>query len=87
MKNTIEYYDDSAEKWAEEWYNNEENYIINFTTENEEQKYKVFSVYKIKNEDYYIDTEFKKNEFEKFANGTMDTTTGEVTFSINENNK
>ncbi|MBR2467591.1 MAG: class I SAM-dependent methyltransferase [Clostridia bacterium] len=23
MKNTIEYYDDSAEKWAEEWYNNE----------------------------------------------------------------
>jgi len=26
----------------------------------------VFSVYKIENEDYYIDTEFKKNEFEEF---------------------
>ena len=51
----------------EEWYNNEENYIINFTTEKEEQKFKVFSVYKIKNEDYYIDTEFKGNEFEKFV--------------------
>ena len=27
----------------------------------------MFSVYKIENEDYYIDTEFKKNEFEKFV--------------------
>jgi len=44
----------------EEWYNNEENYVIDFITENEEQKYQVFSIYKIENEDYYIDTEFKK---------------------------
>ena len=50
----------------EEWYNNEENYIIDLTTEKEKLKYQVFSVYKIKNEDYYIDTEFKKNEFKKF---------------------
>lgn len=52
----------------EEWYNNEENFVINFVTEKEEQKYQVFSVYKIKNEDYYIDAEFKNNEFEKFVN-------------------
>jgi len=51
----------------EEWYNNEENYIINLTTEKEELKYQVFSVYKIENEDYYIDTEFKKDEFKKFV--------------------
>ena len=51
----------------EEWYNNEENYIVYFVTEKEEQKYKVFSVYQIKNEDYYIDTEFKENEFAKFV--------------------
>jgi len=50
-----------------EWYNNEENYIIDLTTEKEEQKYQVFSVYKIENEDYYIDTEFRKNEFKKFV--------------------
>lgn len=50
----------------EEWYNNEENYIIDFITEKEQQKYQVFSVYKIENEDYYIDTEFKENEFPKF---------------------
>lgn len=52
----------------EAWYNNEENYVINFVTEKEEQKYQVFSIYQIKNEDYYIDTEFKNNEFEKFVN-------------------
>ncbi len=56
----------------EEWYNNEENYIINLTTEKEEKKYKVFSVYKIKTEDYYIDTEFKENEFEQFINTLKD---------------
>lgn len=50
----------------EEWYNNAENYIIDFITENEKQKYQVFSIYKIEKEDYYIDTEFKKNEFSKF---------------------
>ena len=52
----------------EEWYNNEENYVIDFVTENEEQKYQVFSIYKIENEDYYIKTEFKNdNEFEEFV--------------------
>ena len=51
----------------EEWYNNEENYIVNLATEKEEQKYKVFSVYQVKNEDYYIDTGFIGNEFEKFV--------------------
>ncbi|MBQ2938189.1 MAG: class B sortase [Clostridia bacterium] len=50
----------------EEWYNNEENYIIDFITEEYTHKYQVFSVYRIKNEDYYIDTEFKNNEFVKF---------------------
>ena len=53
----------------EEWYNNEENHLISFITEKEEQKYKVFSIYKIKNEDYYINTEFKNNyEFINFTN-------------------
>lgn len=50
----------------EEWYNNEENKYITFVTENEYQIYQVFSVYQIENEDYYIQTEFKNNEFSKF---------------------
>ena len=49
------------------WYENEENTNITLYTENEKSIYKVFSVYKIENEDYYIKTEFKNgNEFEGF---------------------
>ena len=50
-----------------EWYDNEENTNIILNTENEKCIYKVFSIYKIENEDYYIKTEFKNdNEFEDF---------------------
>ena len=50
-----------------DWYENEENTNITLSTENEKYIYKVFSVYKIESEDYYIKTEFSnENEFEKF---------------------
>lgn len=50
-----------------EWYDNEENYKIKLITENEEKIYKVFSVYQIEAEDYYIQTEFDSNkQFEQF---------------------
>ena len=50
-----------------EWYDNEENINITLYTENEKSIYKVFSIYKIESEDYYIKTEFSNdNEFEKF---------------------
>ncbi len=50
------------------WYENEENTNITLYTENEKCMYKVFSIYKIENEDYYIKTEFKNdNEFEEFV--------------------
>lgn len=50
-----------------DWYDNEENTNITLYTENEKSIYKVFSVYKIENEDYYIKTKFSNdNEFEKF---------------------
>lgn len=51
---------------TEEWYNNEENKYITFVTENDYQTYQVFSVYQIQTEDYYIQTEFKSNEFQEF---------------------
>ena len=50
-----------------EWYENDENTNITLYTENEKSIYKVFSIYKIESEDYYIKTEFNNdNEFEKF---------------------
>ena len=50
----------------EEWYNNEENKYITFITENEQITYEVFSIYQIKDENYYITTEFTNEEFEKY---------------------
>lgn len=49
-----------------EWYNNEKNRYITFVTEQENLEYEVFSVYQTEKEDYYIKTEFVKNEFEEF---------------------
>ena len=50
-----------------DWYDNEENTSITLYTENEKNIYKVFSIYKIESEDYYIKTEFENsNEFEQF---------------------
>ena len=53
----------------EEWYNNAENMNITFLTENRNYIYKVFSIYKIESEDYYIKTNFKNDaDYEKFLN-------------------
>lgn len=52
-----------------EWYENDENHIINLITEDEVITYQVFSTYSIKVEDYYINTIFKNNsEFNTFVN-------------------
>ena len=53
---------------TEEWYNNEENRNIIFITEDGNYEYKIFSIYQIEDEDYYIETEFKGNEFKEFIN-------------------
>ncbi len=51
-----------------EWYENEENHIIQLVLENEILTYQVFSTYSIPVEDYYINTIFKdNNEFNKFV--------------------
>ena len=50
----------------EEWYNNAENKNITFLTEKENYIYKVFSIYKIESEDYYIKTNFKNDEDYEF---------------------
>ena len=50
----------------EEWYENVQNRLVTFITENETSTYEVFSVYQVKDEDYYITTNFKNNEFENW---------------------
>lgn len=51
---------------TEEWQNNPENLTISLITENEEQEYQVFSVYKIEMEEYYITTDFTEKTYEEF---------------------
>ena len=52
-----------------DWYENEKNTNITLYTENEKCIYKVFSIYKIESEDYYITTEFENDKkFEQFVN-------------------
>lgn len=52
---------------SSQWQNSSENAEITFISENENCIYKVFSVYQIQKEDYYIKTNFSGNkEFEKF---------------------
>lgn len=69
----------------EEWYNNEENYIVDFTTEQEQMKYQVFSIYKIENEDYYINTEFKNNDFKTFIDTIEKRSVKEFDIEVSEN--
>lgn len=50
------------------WYNNPENEEIIFIQKNENFIYKVFSVYEIEKESYYIKTDFSSNnEFKEFV--------------------
>ena len=49
-----------------EWYDNEENRDIVYITENDKCIYRVFSVYQIEKEDYYIQTSFNNTEYNKF---------------------
>lgn len=49
-----------------DWYSKKENLNITLITEKEESTYKIFSIYTIKPEDYYINTSFNEGEFLKF---------------------
>lgn len=50
------------------WLENTENYSIIFKTEDKRTIYKVFSVYQIEKEDYYLKTDFRDSEFNTFIN-------------------
>ncbi len=72
----------------EEWYNNAENKNITFLTEKENYIYKVFSIYRIENEDYYIKTNFKNDEdYEKFLNTIKNRSIKNFDINLNINDK
>ncbi len=51
------------------WYSNKDNHIIRLSTETENTLWQIFSVYKIKEESYYITTNFgSTSDYEEFLN-------------------
>lgn len=52
----------------EEWYTNKENHEILFITEKEKQRYQVYAVYEVLNEEYYINTQLDNNTYNEFLN-------------------
>lgn len=53
--------------FTESWYNNDANRTIVFITENGKYNYEVFSVYRVEDESYYIQTSFTNDSFKKFV--------------------
>ena len=50
-----------------DWYTNKDNHIIRISTEQENSLWQIFSIYKIKEESYYITTKFQKDiDYQKF---------------------
>ena len=54
------------------WYNNEENHIIEFTTEKKSLKFKIFSIYTVKNTNDYLKINMSEEEFNKFIDKALD---------------
>lgn len=71
---------------TEEWQNNSENYIIPFITETENAEYQVFSVYTVKDEDYYIKTSFNSDsEFKTFIDKIKSRSDKDFEVQVDEN--
>ncbi len=70
-----------------DWYKNEENYKVVLVTENGEYSYRVFSIYSIVPEDYYINTIFKGNQFAEFVKKIKSRSIYNFNVEVTENDK
>lgn len=70
---------------SKSWYTSEENRKIVFITETEECIYEVFSVYKIKKEDYYIQTQF--SDYYSFLNKIKERSIYNFGINLDENSQ
>ena len=90
-KNTILYAHSRLDKtmfgslskgFRSEWHTNKDNHIIRLSTESENTLWQIFSVYKIKEESYYITTDFNNDDYySKF----LDTIKNRSIYNFNTN--
>ncbi len=70
------------------WYNNEKNLTIKLITEKGGYNYQIFSIYQIKPEDYYINTEFNNdNEYEQFLKTIEERSIKNFNIELNKNDQ
>lgn len=70
----------------ENWYNNTDNMDIIYIDSNGKHIYKVFSIYKIEKEDYYITTQFNnEKEYEKFLTIIKNRSIKDFNVEVSEN--
>ena len=69
----------------DDWHNEEENKYVTFVAENDNSIYEVFSVYQVADEDYYITTDFKDNEFNDFIKTIKSRSKFDFGVDVNEN--
>ncbi len=70
------------------WYNDRDNHIIRISLENENTMWQIFSVYKIKTEDYYITTSFNSDEeYLKFLDIIKERSLYDFNTSLGKNDK
>lgn len=69
---------------SEDWFKDKENRYVNFITEDEDCLYEVFSVYQIEAEDYYMKTDFKTGEFQKYIETMKSRSIFDFDINVNE---
>ena len=68
-----------------EWQSNKNYHVITIYLPSEKRLYQVFSTYIIKTENYYITTDFKKNDFSKFIKTIKNRSNYNYEVELNEN--
>lgn len=72
----------------EEWYTNADNYFINFSTNNYNSLWQIFSIYKIKTTNDYLITNFNNEEdFNEFINTIKNRSIYDFQTNISSDNK
>jgi sortase B len=62
------------------------NLFINYITDKGRKKYQIFSIYTIKPEEYYITTDFKNDEFERFKEKVKDRSIYKININLENKN-
>ena len=72
---------------TDEWLNDENNHLIKITTDKYNYLFQVVSVYTIKVESYYIQTDFNDEEYQTFINTVLDRSIHDFEIELNTSDK